>query len=130
MREEYDCIQLQQAEKIITANHQYSYLETGAQPLTADFRVVLADIYDVSIDYLLFCTTPGSFLLHAKSPFRLHTQSEGALFRVTVRRSRSRNRSQTLPCGPKAGRYPFEMPKPRYHALSAHTATYHQYMGR
>ena len=55
LREDHDYTQQQLAEKIGITQRKYSYLETGTQPLTADFLVALADIYDVSIDYILLC---------------------------------------------------------------------------
>lgn len=62
LREDHDYTQQQLAEKIGITQRKYSYLETGTQPLTADFLVALADIYDVSIDYILLCTdTPRRY---------------------------------------------------------------------
>lgn len=62
VREDHDYTQQQLADKIGITQRKYSYLETGAQPLTADFLVALAEIYDVSIDYILFCTdTPRRY---------------------------------------------------------------------
>ena len=56
LREDHDYTQQQLAERIGITQRKYSYLETGTQPLTADFLVALAEIYDVSIDYILLCT--------------------------------------------------------------------------
>lgn len=62
LREDHDYTQQQLADKIGITQRKYSYLETGTQPLTADFLVALAEIYDVSIDYILFCTdTPRRY---------------------------------------------------------------------
>jgi transcriptional regulator with XRE-family HTH domain len=62
LREDHDYTQQQLAERIGITQRKYSYLETGTQPLTADFLVALADIYNVSIDYILLCTdTPQRY---------------------------------------------------------------------
>lgn len=44
------------ADKIGITQRKYSYVETGTQPLTAELLVPLAQLYQVSIDYLL-CQT-------------------------------------------------------------------------
>lgn len=56
LREDHDYTQQQLAEMIGITQRKYSYLETGTQPLTADFLVALGDIYNVSIDYILLRT--------------------------------------------------------------------------
>ena len=62
LREDHDYTQQQLADMIGITQRKYSYLETGTQPLTADFLVALAKIYDVSIDYILLCTdTPRRY---------------------------------------------------------------------
>lgn len=44
------------ADKIGITQRKYSYVETGTQQLTAELLVPLAQLYTVSIDYLL-CQT-------------------------------------------------------------------------
>ncbi len=62
LREDHDYTQQQLAEMIGITQRKYSYLETGTQPLTADFLVALGDIYNVSIDYILLRTdTPRRY---------------------------------------------------------------------
>ena len=62
LREDHDYTQQQLADMIGITQRKYGYLETGTQPLTADFLVALAKIYDVSIDYILLCTdTPRRY---------------------------------------------------------------------
>ena len=53
LREDYDLTQQQVAEAIGITQRKYSYIETGSQPLTADILIKLANLYHVSIDYLL-----------------------------------------------------------------------------
>lgn len=56
LREDSDMTQQQVAEKIGITQRKYSYIETGIQQLTADVLVPLAQLYNVSIDYILFQT--------------------------------------------------------------------------
>ena len=56
LREDHDYTQQMVADKIGITQRKYSYVETGAQPLTAELLVPLAQLYQVSIDYLL-CQT-------------------------------------------------------------------------
>lgn len=56
LREDHDYTQQMVADKIGITQRKYSYVETGTQPLTAELLVPLAQLYQVSIDYLL-CQT-------------------------------------------------------------------------
>ena len=56
LREDHDFTQQMVAEKIGITQRKYSYVETGAQQLTAELLVPLAQLYHVSIDYLLYQT--------------------------------------------------------------------------
>ena len=56
MREDKDLSQQQVANVLGISQRKYSYLETGTQPWTAEFLVLLSNFYHVSIDYLL-CQT-------------------------------------------------------------------------
>lgn len=56
LREDHDYTQQQVADRIGITQRKYSYIETGAQQLTAEVLVPLAKLYEVSIDYLL-CQT-------------------------------------------------------------------------
>lgn len=56
LREDHDLTQQQVAEKIGITQRKYSYIETGTQPLTDELLVKLAELYEVSIDYLLIQT--------------------------------------------------------------------------
>lgn len=56
LREDHDYTQQMVADKIGITQRKYSYVETGTQPLTAELLVSLAQLYQVSIDYLL-CQT-------------------------------------------------------------------------
>ena len=53
LREDHDLTQQQVADAIGITQRKYSYLETGTQQLTAEILIKLADLYHVSIDYLL-----------------------------------------------------------------------------
>ena len=53
LREDYDLTQQQVAEAIGMTQRKYSYIETGTQQLTGDILIKLANLYHVSIDYLL-----------------------------------------------------------------------------
>lgn len=53
LREDNDLTQQQVADKIGITQRKYSYIETGAQPLTDELLVKLSKFYNVSIDYLL-----------------------------------------------------------------------------
>ena len=53
LREDHDLTQQQVADAIGITQRKYSYVETGQQQLTADILNKLADLYDVSIDYIL-----------------------------------------------------------------------------
>lgn len=59
LREDNDFTQQQIAEKIGITQRKYSYIETGTQQLTDEILVALAQVYDVSVDYLL-CRTDKS----------------------------------------------------------------------
>lgn len=56
LREDHDFTQQMVADKIGITQRKYSYVETGVQQLTAELLVSLAQLYGVSIDYLL-CQT-------------------------------------------------------------------------
>ena len=56
LREDNDYTQQYVADKIGITQRKYSYVETGTQPLTDDLLCALADLYGVSVDYLL-CRT-------------------------------------------------------------------------
>lgn len=56
LREDHDLTQQKIADALGITQRKYSYLETGAQPLTDEILVKLADFYDVSIDYILMQT--------------------------------------------------------------------------
>lgn len=53
LRDDSDLTQQQIADAIGITQRKYSYIETGAQPLTDELLVKLANYYQVSIDYLL-----------------------------------------------------------------------------
>ena len=53
LREERDLRQRQLAEVLHVSQNTYSQYETGVIELTAEKLVLLADFYDVSVDYLL-----------------------------------------------------------------------------
>ncbi len=56
LREDHDFTQQQIADKIGITQRKYSYFETGTQQLTDEFLTKIADVYNVSIDYIL-CRT-------------------------------------------------------------------------
>ena len=56
LREDHDLTQQIIADAINITQRKYSYLETGTQPLTDEILVKLANIYGVSIDYILMQT--------------------------------------------------------------------------
>ena len=56
LREDHDLTQQKVANALNITQRKYSYLETGAQPLTDEILVKLADFYGVSIDYILMQT--------------------------------------------------------------------------
>ena len=56
LRRGRDMTQQQVADAIGITQRKYSYVETGTQPLTDDLLCALADLYGVSVDYLL-CRT-------------------------------------------------------------------------
>ncbi|MGM9677060.1 MAG: helix-turn-helix domain-containing protein [Butyricicoccus sp.] len=53
LREDFDYTQTKIASLIGITQRKYSYIETGAQPLTDEILVRLSQVYDVSIDYIL-----------------------------------------------------------------------------
>ena len=59
LREDNDLTQAAVAKVLGMSQRKYSYVETGTQPLTAEFIVKLARFYGVSADYLL-CMTDDS----------------------------------------------------------------------
>lgn len=56
LREDHDYTQQYVADCIGITQRKYSYLETGTQQLTAEILVLLANLYNVSVDYILFQT--------------------------------------------------------------------------
>ena len=56
LREDHDLTQTAVAKVLGVSERKYSYVETGTQPLTAEFIVKLARFYGVSADYLLCMT--------------------------------------------------------------------------
>lgn len=63
LREDNDFTQQQVADKIGITQRKYSYIETGAQPLTDEILVKLSQLYETSIDYILKQT-------NIKSPYK------------------------------------------------------------
>ena len=53
LREDHDYRQRQLAEVLHVTQNTYSPYETGVIELTAEKLILLADFYDVSVDYLL-----------------------------------------------------------------------------
>ena len=60
LREDHDLTQAAVAKELGVTQRKYSYVETGTQPLTAEFIVKLARFYGVSADYLLGMTDDPS----------------------------------------------------------------------
>lgn len=56
LREDHDYTQQYVADCIGITQRKYSYLETGTQQLTAEILILLANLYNVSVDYILFQT--------------------------------------------------------------------------
>ena len=56
LREDHDLKQKEIAAHIGITQRKYSYIETGAQPLTDEILIKLANYYHVSIDYILYQT--------------------------------------------------------------------------
>ena len=56
IREDKDLTQTEIAKMIGITQRNYSYFETGRTMLTEDILIKLADIYNTSIDYLLYRT--------------------------------------------------------------------------
>ncbi len=56
IREDKGLTQTQVAKKIGITQRNYSYYETGKTMLTEDILIKLADLYNTSIDYLLYRT--------------------------------------------------------------------------
>ncbi len=57
LREDHDLTQQKVADAIGITQRKYSYIETGVQPLVDEIIVKLADLYDVSTDYILMRTS-------------------------------------------------------------------------
>lgn len=57
LREDHDYKQRQLAEVLHVSQNTYSQYENGVIELTAEKLILLADYYEVSIDYLLGRTT-------------------------------------------------------------------------
>ena len=56
LREDHDLTQQKVADALGITQRKYSYVETGAQPLTDELLVGLARLYGVSTDYILCLT--------------------------------------------------------------------------
>ena len=56
LREDHDLTQQKVADALGITQRKYSYVETGAQPLTDELLVGLARFYGVSTDYILCLT--------------------------------------------------------------------------
>ena len=56
LREDHDLTQQKLADALGITQRKYSYVETGAQPLTDELLVKLARFYGVSTDYILMLT--------------------------------------------------------------------------
>lgn len=56
LREDMDYTQVQVAEKLNLHRTQYQRYENAVTPVTADFIVGIAKLYDVSTDYVLGLT--------------------------------------------------------------------------
>ena len=72
IREDIGYTQTEIAKKIGITQRNYSYYETGRTMLTEDILVKLADLYNTSIDYLLYRTDkrdayPKSLLQNKKN---------------------------------------------------------------
>lgn len=53
MREDLDLSQTELAKKLNCSQRTYSYYESGGHDIPTDTLIKLADLYNVSIDYLL-----------------------------------------------------------------------------
>ena len=53
IREDHDLTQKQAAEKLGITQQQYSLYETGRREIPTSLLIQLADIFDISTDYLL-----------------------------------------------------------------------------
>ena len=53
LREDHDMNQSQVAAKLHCSQRTYSYYETGGHDIPTAVLIALADLYDVSVDYLL-----------------------------------------------------------------------------
>ncbi len=60
IREDKGLTQTEIAKKIGITQRNYSYFETGKTMLTEDILIKLADVYETSIDYLLYRTDKRS----------------------------------------------------------------------
>ena len=72
IREDIGYTQTEIAKKIGITQRNYSYYETGRTMLTEDILIKLADLYNTSIDYLLYRTDkrdayPKSLLQNKKN---------------------------------------------------------------
>ena len=56
LREDRDLSQQKVADAIGITQRKYSYIETGAQPLTDELLAALAEFYGTSVDYILRLT--------------------------------------------------------------------------
>ena len=56
IREDKGLTQIEVAKKIGITQRNYSYYETGTTMLTEDILIKLANLYNTSIDYLLYQT--------------------------------------------------------------------------
>lgn len=53
LREDHNLTQTQVGERINVPQRTYSYYETGQRMIPPEVLIKLADLYDVSVDYLL-----------------------------------------------------------------------------
>ncbi len=56
LREDMDLTQSDLAKVLFCSQRTYSYYESGGHDIPTDALIILADFYDVSIDYLLYRT--------------------------------------------------------------------------
>ena len=56
LREDHDLSQSEAAKIIGTTQQQYSKIETGRSDISAKKLILLAEYYDVSVDYILGLT--------------------------------------------------------------------------
>lgn len=87
LREDMDLTQTYVARCIGITQRKYSYIETGQQPLTDELLVRLANLYGVSIDYLLMQTDNPARCMEADQNLRKKNQAGAAPFCYPVNRA-------------------------------------------